>query len=327
MVTTDVRTTGAGATAVAATSRRVRRRAGKQGTVTPKHLRANGTAYLMIAPMVILLAVFVIWPLLHAIYLSGFEISFYKDPEFVGLQFYGYVLNDPQFWASLWVGLQFALMMVPTGMVLALLLATLLKNVSKRMASFLKTTIYIPAVVSSVIASVVFLFIYQDDGFANWFISLVRLDSVAWLQDPGTALPAIAVPALWLGFGVSTLIMLAALLDIPDSYYESASLDGAGFWAKTRFITIPGLRNVLRFLFVTGFTLSIQEFLLPLIMTNGGPVNATTTPNLYIFNSFRDGTPYSTSFSLTASLLLFVVLGSISAIIFRLISSDKAVDA
>ncbi|MBN9181012.1 MAG: sugar ABC transporter permease, partial [Microbacterium sp.] len=98
------------------------------------------------------------------------------------------------------------------------------------------------------------------------------------------------------------------------------------WFQRTWFITIPLLKNVSLYLLVTGVVAAIQMLDLPLIMTNGGPVDATTTPNLFIFNSFRDGTPYATSFSLTAALLLFVVLGTISAVIFRLINSDKAVD-
>ena len=100
---------------------------------------------------------------------------------------------------------------------------------------------------------------------------------VAWLNDPAIALPDIAVPGIWLGFGITTLIMLAGLFDIPQSYYESASLDGAGFWAKTWYVAIPSLKNVLLYLLVIGFILSMQEFLLPLLMTNGGPAGATTT--------------------------------------------------
>jgi ABC-type sugar transport system permease subunit len=292
----------------------------------PKHLRDNRTAYLMIAPMVILLSIFVIWPLIYSVYLSGFKISFYKDPEFVGLQFYQYVLESPKFWQSLGVGLAFAAMVVPAGMIIALLIASFIKTLSKRLAGFMKTTVYVPAVVSTVVASVLFMFMYQDQGVVNWFLSLVGLSPVAWLNDPTTALAAIAVPAVWLGLGITTLIMLAGLLDIPDSYYESAELDGAGFFKRTWYITIPLLKNILLYLFVTGFTAAIQMLDLPLVMTNGGPVNATTTPNLFIFNSFRDGTPYATSFSLTAALLLFLVLGAISVLVFRLINSDKAVD-
>lgn len=288
--------------------------------------RDNRTAYLMIAPMVILLGIFVMWPLIYSFYLSTFKINFYQPPEFVGLDFYRYVLTSPAFWKSLGIGLYYAVLTVPTGLILALLLASFIKSLSGRVAAYMKTTVYLPAVVSTVIASVVFTFMYQDEGVVNWFIGLLNFGPVSWLNDPDTALPAIAVPGLWLGFGITTLILLAGLLDIPQSYYESAALDGAGFFQRTFYITIPLLKNVLLYLLVTGFTLAVQMFDLPLVMTNGGPVDATTTPNLYIFNSFRDGTPYATSFSLTASLLLFVVLGLISLVIFRVINSDKSVD-
>lgn len=308
-------------------SRRRRRRRARVTEQVPRHLRAHLTAYLMITPMVVLLGIFVLWPLVYAFYLSFFEMSFYKEATFVGLDFYQYVLTDPEFYDSLLVGLKLALMVVPTILVLALLLASFIATLSRRMAAFMKTTVYVPAVVSSVVAAIIFVFIYQDEGVANWFVGLFGAGPLAWLNTATTALPAVAIPAIWLGFGVSTLIMLAGILDIPDSYYESAKLDGANFWQRTRYITIPSLRNVILFLLVTGVTLTIQEFQLPLVMTNGGPVNATNTPNLYIFNSFRDATPYATSYSLTAALVLFLVLGTISIIIFRLVSSEKSSDA
>lgn len=120
--------------------------------------------------------------------------------------------------------------------------------------------------------------------------------------------------------------MLAALLDIPESYYESAALDGANWYQRTRYITIPLLKNVFLYLLVTGFTLAMQEYLIPLIMTNGGPVDATTTTNLFIFNKFRDPSAFATTYSLAAALILFVVLGLISLVIFKAIKSEKAVD-
>ena len=287
---------------------------------------SNLTAYLMIAPMVILLGIFVIWPLVYAFYLSGYRVSFYQPAKWVGLDFYRYVLSDPRFWHSLRVGLLYTAMVVPTQLVLALLLATFIKALSAKMAAILKVTVYVPAVISSVIAANIFILAYQDQGIANWFIGLFGFKPQAWLNNPHIVLQSIAAPGVWLGFGIATLVLLAALLDIPSSYYESASLDGANFFQTTFYITIPLLRNVFLFLIITGITLTMQEFLLPLIMTGGGPVDATNTPNLYIFNSFRDFTPYATSFSLAASLLLFFVLGAISLVIFKLISSVKAVD-
>jgi len=281
----------------------------------------------MITPMVILLAIFVIYPLFYSFFLSTFEISFYKDPVFVGLQFYGYVLDSPKFWNTLWVGLRLALMVVPVTLVVAFLIASLIKTLGKRLAGFLKTTIYIPTVISFVVASVVFVFMYRSQGgLVNGLLDVVGAGPFAFLSDPSIALPAIAVPAIWLGLGVTTLIMLAGMLDIPETYYEAAALEGAGFVQQTFYITIPLLKNVLLFLLVTGFIVALQSFELPLVMTAGGPVEATTTPNLYIFNQFKDPTPYATSFSLTAALLLFFVLGTISALIFRLVRSDKAVD-
>jgi multiple sugar transport system permease protein len=302
-------------------------RARTKPSTVPAHLRSSLTAYLMITPMVILLGIFVFWPLVYSLWLSMHRISFYKDPVFVGIDFYKYVLTDPKFWETLLNGFKYALLIVPAGIVIALLLATFIKSLGKRASGFMKTAVYVPTVVSSVVASIIFLFIYQDEGLANWIAGLLGGGPINWLNTPGLVLPAIAVPGIWLGLGISTLIVLAALNDIPENYYEAAALDGANSWQRMRYITLPMLKNVLLYLFITGFTLAIQEYQLPLIMTNGGPVNASTTPNLFIFQSFRDNTPYATSFSLAASLLLFAVLGLVSLLIFKLVNSDKALDS
>ncbi len=105
---------GGSPTAPTARGRAWRRR----GSGEPSHLRDSRTAYLMIAPMVVLLGIFVIWPLLYSFYLSTFEISFYQEPEFVGLQFYRYVLESPRFWNSLWVGFKSVIFIVPATLIL-----------------------------------------------------------------------------------------------------------------------------------------------------------------------------------------------------------------
>jgi multiple sugar transport system permease protein len=289
--------------------------------------RSNLTAYLMLAPMVVLLGVFVWYPLANSFYLSTFEISFYQDPVFVGFQFYEYVLTAPKFWNSIWVGVKLVLFVVPAQLIIAFLIASLLRALNKKVGGFLKTTIYVPTVVSFVVASIIFVFIYRErGGLLNGILGWFGIEPVAVLSDPDLALVGIAVPALWIGLGVTTLIMLAGMLDIPDSYYEAAELEGAGYFTKAWYITLPLLKNVWLFLLVTLITATIQQFELPLVMTFGGPYESTTTPNLYIFNQFKDPTPYATSFSLTAALLLFIVLGTISALIFRFVKSDKAID-
>lgn len=304
---------------------RVRTRTAKP--IVPKHLRATGLAYLLISPMVIALGIFVFWLLVYSFHLSLHKVSFYKPPEYVGFRFYRFVLKDPQFYDSLIVGLKYMLIVVPTILVLSLLLAGFIKTVSTTMATFLKVTVYLPTAISVVVASVIFVFMYQDQGIVNYLTSFFGAKPIAWLNNSTTVIPAISLPGIWLGFGLSTLILLAGLLDIPNSYYESAALDGAGYFGRLRYITLPMLKNVLLYLIVTNSMLCMQEYLLPLIMTGGGPVGASTTPNMFIFGKFRDNTPFATSYSLTAALLLMVVLGAISVLIFRFIKSDKAIDA
>ncbi|WP_166351983.1 carbohydrate ABC transporter permease [Phytoactinopolyspora limicola] len=285
----------------------------------------NRLAYLMLAPLVILLGIFVIWPLIYAGYLSFFNWSFYQASEFVGWRNFSNVLTDRQFVESILRGLRFALMVVPSILVIAFLFASLVKTMGRRAATLLKVSIYIPTVISGVIASIIFVLIYDySGGIANWVVGWFGIEAQAWIGDVRLALPAIAVPAIWMGLGISALIMLAGLLDIPESYYEAAELEGANWFQRTWYITLPLMKNIFLYLLIAGFTLAIQQFELPLIMTDGGPLDSTLLPNLFIFNHFRDD--LFVGYSIAAALLLFLVLGSISALIFKALNSEKAVD-
>ena len=282
-------------------------------------------AYLLLSPIVVLLTIFVIIPFLYAFKVSFYNWSFYQESTFVGFQNFYMVLTDDLFIESIWVGLKFAFLVVPAMLILSFLFANIIKNMGSGFASFVKTSIYIPTIISGIVASVIFVFIFDyAGGLANYVLGLFGVEPKAWLADVATALPSIAAPAVWLGFGLTTLIMLAGLHDIPKSYYEAAELEGAGTFIKMWYITIPLMRNVILYLLVTGFTAQISQFELSLVMTGGGPLSATTTPNLYILNHFRNDVMVGNS--IAASLLLFVVLGSISAIIFRVLNSEKAID-
>lgn len=285
----------------------------------------NKIAYIMLLPILILLTVFVIIPFVYAVNVSFYDWSFYQDSVFVGLRNFSNVLTDPLFTKSILIGLRFALMVVPAQLLLAFLFAHVIKSLGKRLSGFVKTSIYIPTIISGIIASIVFAFIYDyNAGLANYFLELLGMEKVAWLADVRTALGSIAVPVIWLGFGITALIMLAGLLDIPESYYEAAELEGAGVFARMTRITLPLMKNVILYLLVVGFTGAIQQFELPLVMTGGGPIDETLTPNLYIFNHFKNDV--LVGHSIASALLLFLVLGTISAIIFKVLNSDKAVD-
>ncbi len=281
--------------------------------------------YLMLLPALVMLGIFVIWPAVYAGFLSFHDWSFYKDPVFVGFRNYTNVLRDPLFWAAVRRGFIFVAMTVPVMLVLAFLFSSLVVSVSRRFASVLKVSIYIPTIISSVIASIIFVLIYDySGGLLNALLSFFGVDPVAWIGDPRWALFAVAVPAIWLGMGLTSLIMVAGMVDIPQEFYEAASMEGANWWQKTFYITLPQMKNILLYLLITGFVSAIQQYELPLVMTGGGPLDSTTTPNLFIFNHFRND--MNVGYSIAAALLLFVVLGSISALVFKFVNSERLVD-
>jgi len=287
--------------------------------------RDSWVAYLMILPVLVLLGVFVVWPAVYAGYLSFHDWSFYKDPAFVGWKNYRDVLADPLFWAAIKRGFIFVLLTVPPMLVLAFAFSSLIVSVSKRVSSLLKVSIYLPTIISAVITSIIFVLIYDySGGLLNATLGAFGVTPRAWIGDPAYALLAITVPAIWLGMGLTTLIMVAAMVDIPHEFYEAASIEGANWWQKTRYITLPQMKNVSLYLVVTGFVLAIQQFELPLVMTNGGPLDSTTLPNLFIFTHFRNDT--NAGYSIAAALVMFVVLGSISALVFKFVNSEKLVD-
>lgn len=280
----------------------------------------------MLAPGLILLSIFVIWPLVYAWIVSFYQWSFYEESIFVGLRNFRMVVTDPTFRESIVRVLFFSLIVVPVILVVAFLFANLVKMMGRRMATLLKVSIYIPTVISAVIASIVFVLIYEyRQGILNWSLSLAGFNDVAWLGSAQTAIYALTAPAIWLRLGLASLIMLAGLLDVPETYYEAAEIDGAGWWQRTRSITIPLMRNIMVFLLVTEFVAAIQQFELPLIMTNGGPIQSTLLPNLLILQRFNND--IYVGYSIAAALLLFVVLGAISAVIFRVINSEKVIDS
>lgn len=287
--------------------------------------RDNKVAYWFLAPVLVLLGIFVIWPAIYAIFLSFQDWSFYKDPEFVGIKNFTNVLNDPLFWRSIGRGFVFVLLTVPPMLILAFFFASLVVSVSRRFASVLKVSIYIPTIISGVITSIIFVLIYDySGGLLNWFLGRFGVEPIAWLGDPAWSLLAIAVPAVWLGMGLTSLIMVAAMVDIPAEYYEAAAMEGANWRQKTFFITLPQMKNILLYLLITGFVAAIQQFELPLVMTQGGPLDSTTLPNLFIFNHFRND--INVGYSIAAALLLFVVLGTVSAVIFKFVNSERLVD-
>lgn len=282
-------------------------------------------AYVFLTPALITISVFVILPLIYSIVVSFYNWSFYTESAFVGFKNYSRVLSDDKFWSSILVSMKFLAILLPTQIVLAFAFGHVLKAMQGRMASFVKTSIYIPYVMSGIVTGLLFSFMYYYEGgllnsIAGWF----GIEQIAWLIDPKYVDFAVVLPAIWITLGYNSLLILAGLNDIPRIYYEAASLEGASALRQTFFITIPLMRNLFVFMIVTSVIGILQFFDLPLILTNGGPMDLTTTPMLLIYRRYLVDSDLD--FAIAASLVMFVILGTVSALIFKLINSQKSLE-
>lgn len=204
-----------------------------------------------------------------------------------------YVLagRDPIFWKSLY-NTMFMLIGIPIGLFLALLLAIAL-NQKILGTRFFRTIYYIPTILPIAAIALIWLWILNPEygllRFVLQTVGLKELGSTNWLQDPTAVKPALIMMGVWKGLGYQMIIYVAGLQGISRTLYEAAEIDGAGFWAKFRAITWPGLTPTTFFLLITSMIGAIQAFVEPFIMTDGGPYFASTTTVMVIWqNAFRD---------------------------------------
>ncbi|MFF2090525.1 carbohydrate ABC transporter permease [Paenibacillus sp. NPDC058174] len=282
-------------------------------------------AYAMLLPTFLLLSLFAVLPLGMSVYKSFTDFSFYKTPEFTGFHNYRIVLADPFFRKSVLVVFKLVFLIVPLQFAAAFLFANLIKGMSKKVSAFVKTTIYIPLVISGIVVGAIFSFIYDyQGGILNSLLQFLGLEGQAWTADPSFALYSVAAPAIWQSFGYVTLMMLAGLLDIPNDYYEAAKMDGASAFRRMLHITIPNMKNIFIFILISGVTGSLSLFEIVLMITNGGPGADTLTPFLHLFNHFNNDP--TMGYTVAGAILMALILGAFSAVVFRLVQSDKAID-
>lgn len=241
-----------------------------------RRFRGASAGYLLIAPAVIVTVVFLLIPMIVSGYWSLTHYNGIKPPQFVGFENYVDVLTDPRFQRAFQNTVFFVVMGMAIGPVLGLGTAILL-NDNLRLRALFRTSFFLPTMTSLIVVATIWKFMYADNGIINAIAGFFGLPGHPWLTDPTTALPAVVVTAIWQGFGFETVVFLAALQAIPREYYEAATVDGAGRWAKFRWVTLPGLRPTIVFVYVIGIIGSFQTFDQVFVMTNGGPIQATRT--------------------------------------------------
>lgn len=246
-------------------------------------MRKHWRAYLFIAPNFLGVLVFIAFPVLLALYMSFQEWDGITAPRFVGLGNFQEIFTDNIFWISLRNTAVYTILTVPTGIAFSLGVAALL-NQRVRGLAFFRAVIFIPTVTSLLAISVIWKWIYDyNNGLINDVLSLIGLNQIPWLSDPAWALIGLAIIGVWQSFGLTTVILLAALQAVPESLLEAAAIDGAGPWRQFRSITVPLISPAILFVAITSFINSFQAFIQALYMTGGGPDYGTTVLNLLVF--------------------------------------------
>lgn len=278
-------------------------------------------AYLFISPWIIGFFVFTVGPMLASLYFSATEYNVIDPPEWVGLaNYHRLFLNDPLFWHSLKVTLNYALMALPLGLLIGFFLAILL-NQKIPGVNLWRTVYFLPSVVAGVAVTLLWIRIFNTRiGILNPFLEKVfGIKGPGWLQDPDWALPALVIMGLW-GIGGSMIIYLAGLQGIPTTLYEAATLDGANTWQRFQNVTLPMMTPVIFYNLVLGMIGSFQYFTEAYVASGGegGPVRSTLVYNLYLYqNAFKF---FDMGYASALAWILFLIVLILTVLVFR--SSD-----
>jgi multiple sugar transport system permease protein len=286
----------------------------------PQEARA---AWMLLAPGLSAILVLFLVPIAAAFLLSLTDFDVYAlgsldTVRFVGLRNYANLLRDPLLWKAMRNTALFLFVGGPLTLGVALAAALLLHSRAARLKGLFRTIFFAPYVTTLVAVAVVFRYLYHPRfGLIDRGLALLGVSPIDWLGDPRWAMPAIILLAVWKNFGYATILLVAGLQAIPESLYEAARIDGAGWWQTLRKVTLPLLAPTLLFLGVITTIGYFQFFAEPYVMTDGGkPLNATLSVGLLMYKAgFRW---WSMGYAASVAFVLFAVVLGLTSIQFAI---------
>lgn len=283
-----------------------------------------------LSPWIIGFTVFFVYPLLSTFYFSFMHYDGFGSPTWVGGKNWSYVFNDyPLFWPALRNTLWLVIVMVTLRVLFGLGIGLLITKI-KTGAGFFRTAFYLPYLAPPVAATMAFVFLLNPGtGPVNHILGGIGIPTPGWFTDPTWSKPALTILAVW-GIGDLMVIFMAALLDVPKDQYEAAELDGAGAWARFRFVTLPNISPIVMFAVVTGVIQTMQYYTQPLvagkvasgIIGNSGqqfepgyPDKSTLTLPQLVYNLGFQRFDYGSA--CVVALVLFVLAMAFTALLMR----------
>jgi len=240
-------------------------------------------AWIFLTPALILLSIFIVWPIAYLFYLSFTAGSFTSTGTYwVGFKNYWRLLLNPDFWQVIGNTVYFTVGTVIPSLIIPLGIAVLL-NRTFALRGILRTAYFLPSIISLVAAGLGFRWLFQTEGPVNALLNVLGIEPIPWLEDPFWAMPVLIILSVWKQLGFNMVVFLAGLQAIPASRYEAAELDGANAWQQFWYITLPGLLPTLIFSTVTTVIFTLRSFEQVYVITGGGPLNSTNLLVYYIY--------------------------------------------
>lgn len=283
-----------------------------------KRASAGGFVAACVSPAVILFAVFMLYPTLSVFYMSLFKWGGYSSQRtFVGLQNFATLFQDTRFYQSFQNTLMLIVLVTLITFFFALVFGAILTRARFRGTGFFRVVFYIPNILSAVVIAAIFSAIYDpSNGLLNSLLAVVGLEPVLWLGNQQVVLYSIAGAMIWQAIGYYMVMYMASMATIPESLYESSSLDGAGRLRQFFQITIPliwqNIRTTLTFFIISNINLS---FLLVRVLTEGGPDGSTEVFLSYMYRQAYTNSSYG--YGMAIGVVIFVFSFALSAIVNR----------
>lgn len=264
-------------------------------------------AYFAILPAILLIGGLLLYPIGYAIFVSFNKTVNGIKFDWIGLQNYSRLLQDPTLWRVLGNNFLF-LISVPLVLIVSLFCATLIYEEAWGWR-FFRVVFFMPSVISTVVIGTLFRQLFDYDGPINQILIAFGSQPIDWLARGNTSVFVIILVLVWSGFGYGMLILLSAMSSIDPSIFESSRLDGASWWQRMRYITVPLIAKVLAFLAVINVIYTfLSLFGLIFVLTNGGPGYETTTLDYFIFLKAFSGFDFGQAAALALMLAVITLL-------------------
>ena len=287
-----------------------------------KERRRRGlVAAVFLLPAIILFCVFFVGPAGLGVFYSFTDYRGYGDAEFVGVENYAKLFGDSEFYSSLVRTILYTVVAVPFGYFLSLFISALLVSQNAKGSSVAQVIIFFPWLVSPIVTGVIFRWLFGENfGLVNYLVTSAGLDPVKWAADPNLALIVVILAGSWGGTAFSMLLFMAAMRNVPTSYLEAASLDGAG--PVTRFVRItwPLLRPTSFMVILLGTIGAMKEFAMIQALNGGGPGTSNVLIVQYIYKTGFEQSKIG--YASAASMVLMVILLGIALVQKRFDRSD-----